>query len=181
MPFSLGAQAFWLHCGQDTRAPGRAILYSSQITTIMNTFRLVLILLLSVPVVEIFLLVQVGGLIGFFPTVMLVIGTGVGGAYLFHTQGLNTWLRLQNALARGEVPTMELVEGPLLLMGGILLLTPGFVTDLVGLVCLLPQSRRWLARYLLEQGLITAVMAGRPAPGQEEGSVIEGEFRKSDD
>ncbi|TAN52731.1 MAG: FxsA family protein [Methylococcaceae bacterium] len=147
----------------------------------MNIFRIILIVLLSVPVVEIFLLVQVGGLIGVFPTIILVIGTGVWGAYLFHTQGLNTWQRLQNTLARGEVPTQELVEGPLVLLGGVLLLTPGFVTDLAGLVCLLPQSRRWLAHYLLEQGLIKAVMAARQAPAREEESVIEGEFRKADD
>lgn len=143
----------------------------------MNIFRIVLIALLTVPVVEIFLLVQAGGLIGVFPTVLLVIGTGVWGAYLFHTQGLATWMRLQSILARGELPTMELVEGPLVLVGGILLLTPGFLTDVVGLVCLMPRSRRWLAIYLLERGWLKEAIAGWRPPSSA-GSVIEGEFRK---
>lgn len=146
----------------------------------MNTFRNVLIALLTVPVLEIFLLVQAGGIIGVIPTVLLVIGTGVWGAYLFHTQGLSTWLRLQNAMARGELPTMELVEGPLVLLGGILLLTPGFLTDIVGLVCLMPQSRRRLALYLLEQGWLKGAIAGWRPP-EPPGSIIEGEYRQERD
>lgn len=146
----------------------------------MNNFRIILIALLVVPVVEIFLLVQAGGIIGVFATVLLVIATGVWGAYLFHTQGLATWARLQSALARGEVPTMELVEGPLVLVGGILLLTPGFLTDLAGLVCLLPQSRRWLALYLLERGWLKAAMNGWK-PSASAGPIIEGEYRKDGD
>lgn len=145
----------------------------------MTTFRIVLITLLTIPVLELYLLVQAGGIIGVFPTVLLVLGTGVWGAYLFHTQGLATWIRLQNALARGELPTMELVEGPLVLVGGILLLTPGFLTDLVGLVCLLPQSRHWLAAYLLERDWLQEVIYGGRPPASTE-SVIEGEFRKED-
>lgn len=115
-----------------------------------------------------------------FPTVLLVIGTGVWGAYLFHTEGLATWLRLQNTLARGELPTMELVEGPLVLVGGILLLTPGFLTDIAGLVCLMPQSRRWLANYVLARGWLKEAMAGAWRPSSK-GDVIEGEYRKEGD
>lgn len=146
----------------------------------MNTFQIILLVLLTAPVVEIFLLVQVGGVIGVFPTVLLIVGTGGYGAYLFHVQGLATWARLQSILSRGELPTLELVEGPLVLLGGILLLTPGFLSDVLGLCCLMPGSRRWLAAYLLERGWLKAALAGwRPAPSRD--SVIEGEFRRDGD
>lgn len=142
----------------------------------MNTFRAALLVLLILPVLEISLLVESGSLIGVVPTVLLVVGTGVWGAYLFQSQGLSTWTRLQSSLARGEIPTQELVEGALLLVGGALLITPGFITDLLGLVCMLPQTRRPLAAYLLEKGIFQKMEIG--GLRRRDAGVIEGEFRR---
>ncbi|MDH3935199.1 MAG: FxsA family protein, partial [Gammaproteobacteria bacterium] len=95
----------------------------------MNPFPALLLLFLLVPLVEIYLLIQIGGVIGAFPTVMLVVFTAVLGAALARYQGLATLQRLQATIARGETPAIEVFEGVLLLVGALLLLTPGFLTD----------------------------------------------------
>ena len=98
-------------------------------------------LLLAVPIAELFVIVQVADAVGFFETLVLLIGISIGGAYLLKQQGLATWVRFQDALARGEIPAREVTDGALILVGGALLLTPGFLTDAVGLVLLLPPTR----------------------------------------
>lgn len=148
----------------------------------MNIVRLILLAILVLPIVEIFLLVQAGALLGFIPTLLLIVATGVLGVQLFRIQGLATWLRLQACLARGEPPTRELVEGPLVLLGGILLLLPGFLTDVLGLLCLWPATRRRMADYLLKKGWIGIATPQGFARGfrGEDPRVIEGEFRKDE-
>src|SRR5690606_24280806 len=103
-----------------------------------------------VPFVEIYLLLQVGGIIGAIPTIFLVVLTAVLGAWLLRQQGLATLQRLQVSMAQGTLPAYEMVEGPILLMGGILLLTPGFITDIMGFACLIPPLRRKIAQYVIE-------------------------------
>jgi UPF0716 protein FxsA len=148
----------------------------------MNIFRLLLLAILMLPVIEIFLLVQAGAMLGFIPTLLLIVATGVLGLQLFRSEGLATWNRLQACLARGEMPTREVVEGPLLLLGAILLLTPGFLTDVLGLVCLWPVTRRWLADYMLERGWIRIATPHGFARGfrGDDQRVIDGEFRKDE-
>jgi len=97
--------------------------------------------LLVIPVAELYVIVQVADAVGFFETLVLLIGISIGGAYLLKQQGLATWVRFQDALARGEIPTRQVTDGALILVGGALLLTPGFLTDAVGLVLLLPPTR----------------------------------------
>lgn len=99
------------------------------------------VLLLGVPLAELYVIVQVSQGIGFVETVLLLIGVSIAGAYLLKQQGLGTLARLQETLARGEMPHRELVDGALILFGGALLLTPGFITDAVGLVLLVPPTR----------------------------------------
>jgi UPF0716 protein FxsA len=99
------------------------------------------LLLLAVPIAELYIIVQVAGAVGFFETLVLLIAISIGGAFLLKQQGLATWLRFQDSLARGEIPAREVTDGALILVGGALLLTPGFLTDGVGLVLLLPPTR----------------------------------------
>lgn len=102
---------------------------------------------LIVPIVEIYLLIQVGSLIGVLPTVGLVILTAITGAALLRIQGLQTYLRFHRSLSEGRYPATEMLEGVALLVGGTLLLTPGFFTDGIGLVCLVPFTRRALVAW----------------------------------
>lgn len=99
------------------------------------------VLLIGVPLAELYVIVQVAQGIGFLETVLLLIGVSIAGAWLLKQQGLGTLARLQETLARGEMPHKELVDGALILFGGALLLTPGFITDAVGLVFLIPPTR----------------------------------------
>jgi len=141
----------------------------------MKIFQIVFLVVLVVPFLEIYLLLQIGGLIGPVPTILLVVLTAVLGTALLRQQGLATWQRFQQSMAQGAIPAYEIVEGPIILVGGALLLTPGFITDLMGLACLLPPSRRRIARYILENHLLQA--AGFPAPVKAE-DALEGEFRR---
>lgn len=103
------------------------------------------LLFIVVPLVELALLIQVGRAVGLLPTVLLVLATGVGGAALARREGLRTLAAIQGELARGALPGASLLDGAAILFGGALLLTPGILTDLVGLSLLLPATRRWLA------------------------------------
>jgi UPF0716 protein FxsA len=99
------------------------------------------LLLLVMPVVELAVIVQVAQEIGVLETLVLLVGVSIAGAWLLKQQGLATWRSLQETMARGQVPTKEATDGALILFGGALLLTPGFVTDAVGLVLLIPPTR----------------------------------------
>lgn len=141
----------------------------------MRLFPWLLLLFFSVPLLEIFLLIKVGGVIGALPTVSLVVLTAVIGAFLLRQQGFATLARIQSELHRGEVPAVSLLEGAALVFGGALLLTPGFFTDALGFLCLIPPTRRALVQWLLKRALIQ-VRSHHPEqrPGHR---VFEGEYR----
>jgi UPF0716 protein FxsA len=145
----------------------------------MKVFQIALLFLLVVPFVEIYLLLQVGGIIGAVPTIFLVVLTAVLGAWLLKQQGLATLQRFQASLAQGTLPAYEMVEGPILLVGGALLLTPGFITDIMGFACLIPQLRRKIAQYVIENHLIQAGGPFQPARPAEK-DALEGEYHKED-
>ncbi len=107
-------------------------------------FRVLFFLFIVVPIIEIAVLMQVGSLIGAWPTVAIVIVTAWLGAKNVKAQGLATVQNLQNKMAQGEMPSEEIVAGLLLLVAGVLLVTPGFVTDAFGLSLLIPQVRKAL-------------------------------------
>ena len=100
-----------------------------------------LILFIFVPVLEIYVLLQAGELIGLWPTIALILSTGVAGAYLARTQGHEVVRKIQISMQQGEMPTEELLDGAMILAGGLTLLTPGFCTDTLGFCLLLPKSR----------------------------------------
>ena len=130
-------------------------------------FRLFLLFTI-IPVIEIYLLIQVGSLIGPFPTVALLLGISAAGTWLVRSQGFMLLGRIQQELAAGRMPAAELLDGAMVLVGGVLLVTPGFFTDALGLLFLLPVTRgvlkrlirRWLEQRLARGGVV--VMRGYP-------------------
>ena len=116
-----------------------------------------LFLFIIMPSAEMAVLIKVGGMIGVLNTVGLVLLTAVIGAWLLRQQGLATLLKASQRLNSGELPAREVAEGLILAVGGALLLTPGFITDTVGFLCLIPGTRHWLAA----QALKRMVVAGR--------------------
>ena len=150
-----------------------------------RAMRFLLLLFIVVPIVEMVVLIEVGSVIGSLATIGLVVLTAVIGLWLFRLEGLATFQRVQGRLAQGELPETELLEGIMLLVGGTLLLTPGFVTDTIGFVCLIPVLRRPLAGWILRQGFARMIRTGTP-PGFENkppgnnrrGQTIDGEWNE---
>lgn len=106
--------------------------------------RVFLLLFLLFPVLELFLLVRVGMSIGFLWTFLLVVATSMLGLFVMRVAGFATALRARESLARGELPAQEMLEGLMVAVGGGLLLLPGFISDILGVICLLPITRRLL-------------------------------------
>ena len=136
-------------------------------------------LLLVVPVLEIAVIVAVGKVIGGWQTLLLLVLESLLGAWLVRREGSRAWSALTNALNTGRMPSKELADAALVLVGGTLLLTPGFVTDVFGFFFILPMTRP-LARVVLERAVARRLLGGPPRgpggpKGPGEGDVIEGE------
>ena len=107
-----------------------------------------LALFLIVPVVELALLIRLGGWIGFWPTVALIALTGTAGAYLAKKEGLSVWKRFNDQLRAGGLPGRELLDGVIILVSGALLITPGVFTDFIGFLGLIPVTRKVIRNFL---------------------------------
>jgi UPF0716 protein FxsA len=148
--------------------------------------RAFLFLFLLFPIIELAVLIKVGSAIGVLPTLLLVIGSAVLGSVLLRVAGVATAWRARERLARGELPEQEMLEGLLIAVGGGLLLLPGFISDVFGLLCLLPFTRRLIvgklrqraAEQALRQRAFADDLAARS--GQTRPNVIEGEFEHRD-
>jgi len=101
-----------------------------------------------IPFFEIYLLIKIGYYLGAFNTVLVVIVTGLLGAYLAKLQGIRTMTRVRESLNRGELPAEQMLDAVLIFVAGIVLLTPGFITDLAGIAILIPNTRFWFKRWL---------------------------------
>jgi len=112
----------------------------------MSLFSRLFLLFVGVPLLELFILVQVGQIVGVWPTIGLVVLTGVFGAALARLEGLRTIWKIRGELGHGRLPGGALLDGLAILIGGALLLTPGILTDLVGFSFLLPPTRKILLR-----------------------------------
>ena len=99
-----------------------------------------------IPVLEIYLLIKIGHYLGAFNTVVVVIVTGLLGASLARHEGIRTMIRVRESMNRGELPAEEMLDAVLIFIAGIVLLTPGFITDLAGIAILIPNARSWLKR-----------------------------------
>nr|CAA6829375.1 MAG: Exlusion protein FxsA [uncultured Thiotrichaceae bacterium] len=143
----------------------------------MRTFPLFAVLFFLVPLVEIYFLIQVGGVIGVLPTVLLVVLTAVVGAFLLRQQGLSTLARFQSSMGQGKLPATAMFEGVMLIIGGALLMTPGFFTDAIGFACLLPFSRKWLAKAMLSK--VSVQQFGQKGATSSYTSYVHGESTTS--
>ena len=120
-----------------------------------------------IPVVEIYLLIQIGSAFGVFTSIALVVFTGFLGAYLARIQGLQTIFRIQESLREGRMPSGELLDALLIGVAGLVLLTPGFLTDTVGFVLLIPSTRNAIKSWL-QSKIKTQYMSEKP-----EDTIIE--------
>jgi UPF0716 protein FxsA len=147
----------------------------------MKAIQILFAFFLIVPFIEITVLMEVGSIIGVFPTIFMVVFTAILGAWLLRRQGFATWQRFQSNLQQGQIPAYEMIEGPILLVGGALLLTPGFFTDILGFACLIPSLRRKIAQYVIENHLLAA-QSGEIFKQRSSftNGAIEGEFKKED-
>jgi len=157
------------------------------------------ILFIAIPLVELYFIIVVGGAIGAFWTVILVLLTAVIGVNLLRIQGMSTLTRAQKNMAQGQIPAMEMMEGVALAIAGVLLITPGFITDGIGLLCLIPASRQAIIRYIMAKSSVHTSFGAQSAswqsshhqqqkPGSESpetkrpkvGRTIEGEYKRED-
>ena len=136
-------------------------------------FPLIVVLFLAVPIVEIYLLIQVGQVIGAGWTIMLVVLTAVIGVWLLRIQGLSTLTRAQQKLQANELPAREIIEGMALVVAGAFLLTPGFFTDAIGFLLLFPPTRIALVKLAAARMVMSTTVPGQPRPPQQ-GDVIDG-------
>lgn len=137
-----------------------------------------LLLFITVPLAEIYLLIAVGRIINVWPTIGLIIFTAVLGTWLLRLQGIATLQKVRQSLAHGQIPAEAIVEGLVLLFAGALLLTPGFITDAVGFACLIPAVRRYFAHRLKQRLVPGGVAYTATSPGPV---VMDGEFRREED
>ncbi len=144
----------------------------------MNPAFLLLLILVGAPLVELYVLIEVGGEIGALPTIGLSIFTAVLGAWLVRLQGLSVLFRVRQTLARGETPAVEMLEGALLMMAGVLLLFPGFITDALGFLVLVSPLRRALVRAVLRRAVAFGPPPGAGGGRTPDVRVIEGEYRR---
>lgn len=149
---------------------------------------LLVVLFLVVPVVEIYVIVQVGQVIGAVPTVLLLLFESLLGAWIVKREGRRAWLALRTAVTTGRLPSRQLADAGLVLVGGTLLLTPGFVTDVVGFFFVLPVTRplarRALAWYVRRRATVLTIRrttsSSARGDGRVPGDVIEGEVVSDD-
>ncbi len=139
-------------------------------------FKLLFILFLTIPLIEITILIEIGKVVGAAYTIALVIGTAVLGAALLRQQGISTLMKVQASIDQGNLPAAELIEGMMLLVAGALLLTPGFFTDIFGFLILIPTLRHRIA----QKFLISFIQSRIKTQETDSGNIIEGEHWESD-
>ena len=150
---------------------------------------ILLLAFIGVPIAEIGGFIVVGREIGLWPTLGLVVATAMIGTFLLRQQGMATLRRAEAAIARGEPPAGPLFDAACLLVGGVLLLTPGFLTDAFGLALMIPSLRTWIGRGLwaMLRGRIQMQtwQQGQPPPGQGRpggaAPTIDGDYREADE
>jgi len=146
--------------------------------------RFVFLLILLLPIAEIWCLIEVGSRIGVLPVIALLIIGGMVGSQLLKYQGMSTLLRINEKLAAGELPAQDIVKGLLTALAGLLFIIPGFITDVLALMCLFPPTRYLLVKQILAHpGFIQVkgmnFSAGFTAGPDADSNIYEGEYRKT--
>jgi UPF0716 protein FxsA len=134
---------------------------------------LLVLLFIAVPILELYVIVEVGGLIGVVPTLVLLLAMSLLGAALLRHQGRGAWRRFNEALAARRFPGREVADGVMITLGGALLLTPGLITDAVGLLLLFPPTRAIARRLLRAYAARRFLVVGFGGPGPEPGGAAE--------
>lgn len=149
----------------------------------MNPALIFLLLFVGIPVLELYFMIEVGSVIGAISTVALVVFTAVLGGLMVRMQGLSTLMKVRKMTDRGELPAVEMLEGAVLLMAGFSLLLPGFFTDALGFLALIPALRRRVILWFLQRATIIQPAYKDKAPSKRSDTtkVIEGEYRREDD
>lgn len=137
---------------------------------------LFILILIGIPLIEIYFLIEVGSEIGALRTIGLSVLTALLGTTLVRHQGFGVLMRVREASDRGDVPALEMLDGALLLVAGLFLLLPGFFTDGAGFLLLIPPLRRLLIRRYVK----VAPVSASPTEHQNEPRVIEGDFRREE-
>ena len=149
----------------------------------------ILLLFLAMPVLEVAAFVKIGGEIGALWTILLTVGTAFLGAFLVRTQGIRTLFNVKEQLAQGQMPAAAMVEGIILLVCGALLLTPGFFSDTIGFLGLIPSIRNTVAKGIVKRVIVSQVAGQQgfntkgasPDFNSSKGSTtIEGQFSRED-
>jgi len=149
---------------------------------------LLILVFIALPIAELYVIIQVGEAIGALPTIAILVADSIVGSLLLRTQGRGAWRRFRTALAEGRVPAREVLDGALVIFGGAFLITPGFITDLLGVVLLLPPSRalvrRALVRVFSRRFVVSVATGRRRGPGQppppRQGYDVEGDATEVD-
>lgn len=140
---------------------------------------LLLVAFVVVPLVEIYVIIQIGQVIGAWWTILLLIADSVFGTWLVKREGVRVWRALRVALEQGRMPARELADGMLILVGGTLMLTPGFVSDAFGILCILPMTRpigRRVLAGVISRRLVGVGFPSAPVnPENPENGVVQGE------
>jgi UPF0716 protein FxsA len=129
------------------------------------------VLFIVVPIAELFVIIQMGSWIGVLPTIALLIADAVLGAWLLRSQGRGAWRRFNGAVQEGRVPAREVADGGLIMFGGALLLTPGFLTDILGILMILPPTRAIMRAALTRTAMrrMTIAVTGSEPPRRTRG------------
>lgn len=147
-----------------------------------------LLLFIILPLIELWLLIEVGTVIGAFWTIVLILGTAIIGSQLVRRQGLDVYRRVQEQQKRGEVPAIPMLEGVALLLAGFCLIMPGLISGTIGFLLLIPPLRNWVARRVLSRVVTMqagTVYSSHGAAGghnkRRDDSIIEGDYERRDD
>lgn len=150
----------------------------------MRIFPIGLAIFILVPILELYLLIQVGSQIGALNTILLVLLTAGIGVALLRKQGLSTLQKVQTQMQHGEIPALSMVEGMLIFFAGALLLTPGFITDSIGFLLMIPPLRKVIGLWLLERSGWIVQMGtppGKHSAPQDGSHTLEGDYRRRDE
>ena len=140
-------------------------------------------LFIFIPIAELYVIFKVGDLIGILPTLALLVADSLLGSWLMRSQGRAVWNRFQETMQAGRIPHREVFDGVLVIFGGAFLITPGFLTDIVGVLLLLPPTRSLFRRWLISRGgrmFGISVATGRRAPEPTQDWDVEGTAHEND-
>ncbi len=127
------------------------------------------------PILEMYVLLKVGGFVGAFNTILLVLLTAFIGLILLRLQGFQTLINARKKLEKSQLPAQEMISGIFLAIGGALLLTPGFITDIIGFLCILPITRTYILGWIIQNFITTSFSSRNDTKADD---WIEGEYKK---